>query len=61
MLRNQTSVAEKRVILRAGLKSGELLSIPGTLSPLVAMLIEQMGFDGVYVSGAVMSADLGLP
>lgn len=25
------------------------------------MLIEQIGFDGVYISGAVLSADLGLP
>ncbi len=25
------------------------------------MLIEEIGFDGIYVSGAVLSADLGLP
>ncbi len=61
MLKNQTSAADKRAALRARLNSGDLLSIPGAMSPLVAMLIEQIGFDGVYVSGAVMSADLGLP
>src|SRR5690606_25436729 len=30
-------------------------------NPLSARLIEQKGFDGVYISGAVLSADLGLP
>src|SRR5438552_12044418 len=52
---------EKRVALRTALASGKLLRFPGAFSPLVAMLIEQIGFDGVYVSGAVLSADLGLP
>ncbi len=28
---------------------------------MVAMLIEQKGFDGVYVSGAVMANSMGLP
>ena len=35
--------------------------MPGAFSPLVAKLLAQLGFEGVYVSGAVMSADLGLP
>ena len=35
--------------------------MPGAFTPLVAMLIEELGFDGVYVSGAALSADLGLP
>jgi methylisocitrate lyase len=30
-------------------------------SPLVAMLIEELGFDGVYISGAVLANELGLP
>src|SRR5262249_4836120 len=30
-------------------------------SPLVAMLIEKQKFEGVYVSGAALAADLGLP
>src|SRR5690606_33178575 len=40
---------------------GELLRIPGAFNPLSARLIERKGFEGVYVSGAVLSADLGLP
>lgn len=52
---------EKRKALRAGLESGELQRWPGSFSPLCSKLIEDIGFEGVYVSGAVLSADLGLP
>ena len=51
----------KRASLRAALKSGKLLRFPGAFSPLVAMVIERRGFDGIYVSGAALSADLGFP
>jgi methylisocitrate lyase len=55
------SAVEKRKNFRAALKSGKLLRFPGAFSPLVAMTIERHGFDGVYVSGAALSADLGMP
>jgi methylisocitrate lyase len=61
MLHDQASVADKRTAFRAGLASGKLLRFPGAFSPLSAMLITRHGFEGVYVSGAVISADLGLP
>src|SRR6266850_4288109 len=61
MLTAKKSVAEKRKGFRAALKSGKLLRFPGAFSPLVAMAIQRHGFDGVYVSGAALSADLGLP
>jgi methylisocitrate lyase len=61
MLYSTTSAAEKRRQLRERLASGELLRFPGAFNPLSARLIEQKGFDGVYISGAVLSADLGLP
>jgi methylisocitrate lyase len=61
MLEDKTSPAGKRAAFRAGLASGELLRFPGAFNPLSAMLIGRHGFDGVYVSGAVLSADLGLP
>jgi methylisocitrate lyase len=38
-----------------------LLRFPGAFSPLVAIAIAGRDFDGVYVSGAALSADLGLP
>lgn len=61
MLYAQTPPAEKRRILRERLAAGELLRFPGAFNPLSARLIEQKGLEGVYISGAVLSADLGLP
>jgi len=61
MLRSTKSPPEKRVALRKSLASGHLLRFPGAFAPLVAMQIETVGFEGVYVSGAALSAELGLP
>ncbi|SKC38785.1 methylisocitrate lyase [Okibacterium fritillariae] len=61
MLYATTSPAEKRRLFRERLATGELLRFPGAFNPLTARLIERKGFDGVYISGAVLSADLGLP
>jgi methylisocitrate lyase len=61
MLFTKKHAAEKRADFRAKLKSGKLLQFPGAFNPLCAQLIERKGFDGVYISGAVMSADLCLP
>ena len=61
MLFKVKSAEEKRKAFADGLKSGKLLRFPGAFSPLVAQLIEDIGFDGVYISGAVLSNDLGFP
>ncbi|SJN40228.1 Methylisocitrate lyase [Microbacterium esteraromaticum] len=61
MLYATTPPAEKRRLFRERLATGELLRFPGAFNPLSARLIEQKGFEGVYISGAVLSADLGLP
>ncbi len=62
MLHARTSPAAKRVGLRERLATADQpLRLPGAFNPLTAKLIEEFGFDGVYVSGAVVSADLGLP
>ncbi|HEV7849077.1 MAG TPA: methylisocitrate lyase [Mycetocola sp.] len=61
MLYSTTTPEDKRRIFRQRLAGGELLQFPGAFNPLSARLIEQKGFDGVYISGAVLSADLGLP
>jgi methylisocitrate lyase len=53
--------AEKRRLFRAALATGELIQMPGAFNPLSARLIQSKGFGGVYISGAVLSADLGLP
>ena len=46
---------------RRGLDSGRLLRFPGAFTPLSTRLIAELGFEGVYISGAVLSAELGLP
>lgn len=61
MIVSEKSPAEKRADFRKALNSGKLLQFPGAYNPMVAMLIEQTGFEGVYVSGAVMANSLGLP
>ncbi len=55
------NAAEKRSGLTNLLKSNKLLRFPGAYNPLCAKLISEIGFDGVYVSGGVMSNDLGMP
>tara|TARA_A100001015_G_scaffold193024_1_gene215139 strand:- start:172 stop:555 length:384 start_codon:yes stop_codon:yes gene_type:complete len=55
------TVAEKRSDLIKRLQSKRLLRFPGAYNPLCAKLIAEIGFDGIYVSGGVMSNDLGLP
>ncbi|AYF98723.1 methylisocitrate lyase [Protaetiibacter intestinalis] len=61
MLHAKLTASAKRQGLRARLASGELVRMPGAFNPLSAKLIEDKGFEGVYISGAVLSADLGLP
>ncbi|MBN9743343.1 methylisocitrate lyase [Amycolatopsis sp. A1MSW2902] len=61
MLHATPPAAGKRAGFREALNSGRLLRLPGAFNPLSAKLIERRGFDGVYISGAVLSADLGLP
>ena len=54
-------VNEKREDFEKKLFSKKILRIPGAYNPLTAKLIEEIGYDGVYVSGGVMSNDLGYP
>ncbi len=52
---------EKRKDFINDLKGKKLLRFPGAYNPLCAKLIAEIGFDGVYISGGVMSNDLGIP
>jgi methylisocitrate lyase len=55
------TASEKRLDFVKELQSKKLLRFPGAYNPLSAKLIAEIGFDGVYISGGVMSNDLGLP
>ena len=55
------NAGEKRKDFINNLKEKKLLRFPGAYNPLCAKLIAEIGFDGVYISGGVMSNDLGIP
>ena len=55
------NVEGKRKDLVNSLKEKKLLRFPGAYNPLCAKLIAEIGFDGIYISGGVMSNDLGIP
>ncbi|WP_022872898.1 methylisocitrate lyase [Nesterenkonia alba] len=61
MLYAKTTPEAKRAHLREILTPGAARQFPGTFTPLSAPLIQQKGFDGLYVSGAVLANELGLP
>ena len=53
--------SQKREELKNRLKKRKILKFPGAYNPLTAKLIAEIRFDGVYISGAVMANDLGVP
>lgn len=61
MLSTTTTPSQRRQAFRAGLQSDRLQVFPGAFTPLSIRLIQEKGFDGAYISGAVMAAELGLP
>lgn len=61
MLHTRTTPAERRRIFREQLASGRLLRMPGAINPYSARLIQEAGFEAVYLSGAVLAAELALP
>lgn len=52
---------DKRKDFVKKLKNKKILRVPGAYNPLTAKLIEEIGYDAIYVSGGVMSNDLGYP
>jgi methylisocitrate lyase len=53
--------SKKREELKNKLKSKKILKFPGAYNALNAKLITKISFDGIYISGAVMANDLGIP
>ena len=53
--------SQKRIELKNKLKKNKILKFPGAYNPLTAKLITEIGFDGIYISGAVIANDLGIP
>ena len=61
MLYSTKTASQKRRDLRALLTPGEARPFPGAFTPLSVALIQEKGFPGVYISGAVIANELGLP
>lgn len=61
MLQTKITSSQKRINLKKALDSGKLLRFPGAFCPIVAKLVQEIGFEGVYISGAVISNNLALP
>ncbi|MFD3976252.1 methylisocitrate lyase [Streptomyces cyaneofuscatus] len=61
MLHTRTTPAERRRSFREQLASGRLVRMPGAVNPYSARLIQEAGFEAVYLSGAVLAAELALP
>ena len=53
--------AQKRLSLINNIKNKKILKFPGAYNPLTAKLIAEINFDGIYISGAVIANDLGIP
>ena len=52
---------QKRLDFVNKLKSKKIIRAPGAYNPLTAKLIQEIGYDAIYVSGGVMANDLGFP
>ncbi|MBT3989755.1 MAG: methylisocitrate lyase [Rhodospirillaceae bacterium] len=61
MLFGTKTAAEKRSGFRKALYSGKLLQLPGAHEPIVARIVEEQGFDGIYISGGALSAAMAMP
>lgn len=61
MLYSAVTAEQKRIRFRELLAADTIAQFPGAFNPLSARLIEEKGFEGVYISGAVLANDLGLP
>lgn len=61
MLYSTLTAAEKRVRLRELLQPGAAVQFPGAYTPISATLVQEQGFQGLYISGAVLANELALP
>ncbi|WP_298586954.1 methylisocitrate lyase [uncultured Kocuria sp.] len=61
MLFSTTTPEAKRIALREMLAGPSTVRFPGAYTPLSTTLIQEQGFDGVYISGAVLANELGFP
>jgi methylisocitrate lyase len=61
MFRSPISPLKKREAFKKALATGKTLRFPGAHNAMVAMIAQEIGFEGIYVSGGVMANNRGLP
>ncbi|MDN5631266.1 methylisocitrate lyase [Glutamicibacter protophormiae] len=61
MLYTTVTPAQKRERFRELLADPQIAQFPGAFTPLSTKLIQEQGFEGVYISGGVLANELGLP
>ena len=61
MLYSHVTAQQKRKRFRELLAEDRCVQFPGTFTPLATSMIQEKGFDGVYISGGVLANELGLP
>ncbi|MDO4919882.1 methylisocitrate lyase [Kocuria sp.] len=61
MLYSTVTPAQKRERFRELLAAPQIARFPGAFTPLSTTLIQEQGFEGVYISGGVLANELGLP
>jgi methylisocitrate lyase len=61
MINQAISASQKRKTLVEQLSSSKIIRYPGAPNALIAKMIEQIGYDGIYISGGVMANTLGYP
>lgn len=61
MLYSSVTAQAKRARFRELLAEDRCVQFPGTFTPLATSMIQEKGFDGVYISGGVLANELGLP
>ena len=60
MLTQRKFAYRKRAEFREALDSGRLLQFPGAFTPVLSLVIEELKFDGIYISGAGLAQELGV-
>ena len=55
LIRNESTSAKPT--FKKELSSGKLLRFVGAWSPYIALMVEKIGFDGVYISGAGVAGE----
>lgn len=59
--RDKVDPREVRARFRARLGEPRIIMAPGAFNVFVALMMQRLGFEAIYISGAALSSSLGLP